>query len=517
MKPLDMIGGAAALEAIVDAFYHQVIGDEELAPFFADTDMRRMRAKQKGFLLMALGSPALYTGRDLDQAHARLRAQGMGAHHVEKVIGLVIRVLEGAGAPQQTIQHVKTVLDASKRAVLGLQSGMNEPLAAADQDASNLRKACQAAAGVFLARVRHDPELSAFFAPGGTRSDLSRLFASSPSPSLQTMILEMVARARGDEAAYTEEDYANQHAWLVDAGLNVTLYNRTTDHLIGALAEVGLQPDLLARVGATTRSLRSGLLSKGNATACDLVRVEESVAGSLEEFLRLTEKKGGLTLYRGQADAHRWSLTPGLGRLAGSNSMLSIGRFGSWEELEDYILTRFQRHAAQYMTNLPTTKIDWLVLGQHHGLPTRLLDWTENPLVALYFALELNLDTESSVWIMEPRYVYSVEIDFEKLSHIEVYFPKAIDQRIVSQKGCFSIQPLPDGCCPIAPIDQNHELVNEGLSRLSRIVIPNCRRTKTRMMSQINRLGIDGNFIYPGLDGLGRQITTDIMADIIRM
>ena len=87
MKPLDMIGGAAALETIVDAFYHRVMGDEELAPFFADTDMRRMRAKQKGFLLMALGSPVLYTGRDLDEAHARLRAQGMGPHHVEKVIG----------------------------------------------------------------------------------------------------------------------------------------------------------------------------------------------------------------------------------------------------------------------------------------------------------------------------------------------------------------------------------------------------------------------------------------------
>ncbi len=179
--------------------------------------------------------------------------------------------------------------------------------------------------------------------------------------------------------------------------------------------------------------------------------------------------------------------------------------------------TRFQRHAAQYLPNLPTAKIDWLVLGQHHGLPTRLLDWTENPLVALYFALEQNLDAESAVWVMEPRYVYSIDIDLEKINHIEVYFPKAIDQRIVSQRGCFSVQPLPKGCCPFMPIDENLELINEGLSRLSRIVIPNCRHTKSRMMSQINRLGIDGNFIYPGLDGLGRQITTDIMADVIRM
>ncbi|MFO1126068.1 MAG: FRG domain-containing protein [Methylocystis sp.] len=516
MKPLDMIGGAAALETIVDAFYHGVIADEELAPFFADTDMRRMRAKQKGFLLMALGSPVLYTGRDLDEAHARLRAQGMGPHHVEKVIGLVIGVLEGAGVPLQIIEHVKTVLEASKRAVLGIESGMKEPLAAADQDASNLREACQSATDVFLARVRHDPELKAFFTPRGA-SDFGALFTPSRSPGLQTMILEIAARARGDETAYTEADYGNQHAWLIDAGLNVSSFNRTIDHLIAALAEVGLKPELLARVGATSRALRSNMLARGDSTVCDLVIVEESVAASLEEYLRLTEKKGGLTLYRGHADGHCWPLTPGLGRLAGPNSALSLGRFGSWHELEDYILTRFQRHATQYLSNLPSTKIDWLVLGQHHGLPTRLLDWTENPLVALYFALEQSLQSESSVWVMEPRYVYSIDIDFEKINHIEVYFPKAIDQRIVAQKGCFSVQPLPDGCSPFVPIDANQELINEGLSRLSRIVIPNCRQTKARMMSQINRLGIDGNFIYPGLDGLGRQITTDILADVIRM
>jgi truncated hemoglobin YjbI len=517
MKPLDMIGGAPALETIVDAFYTHVMADPELAPFFTDTDMRKIRAKQKGFLLMALGSPVLYTGRDLDQAHVHLRARGMGPQHVEKVIGLVVGVLQSVGAPAHVIEHVKTVLEASKRAVLGLEAGMKEPFATADQDAANLREACQAATRVFRTRVRQDPDLNAFFAPPGRPSDLSAPFMPSRSNSLQTMVLEIVARARGDEAAYTETDYGDQHASFVDAGLNVSLFNRTIEYLIAALAEVGLKPDLLARVGATARGIRSSVLSKGSAPICELVQVGETVAGSLEEFLRLTEKKGGLAVYRGHADGHRWPLTPGLGRLAGPNSMLSLGRFGSWNELEDYILTRFQRHAAQYLPSLPSAKIDWLVLGQHHGLPTRLLDWTENPLVALYFALETNLETESSVWVMEPRNVFSIDIDFEKINHIEVYFPKAIDQRIVSQKGCFSVQPLPKGCCPFVPIDENHELINEGLSRLSRIVIPNCRHIKARMMSQINRLGIDGNFIYPGLDGLGRQITTDIMADIIRL
>ena len=354
---------------------------------------------------------------------------------------------------------------------------MKEPLAAADQDASNLREACQTATGIFLTRVRHDPELKAFFATSSA-SDFTALFTASVSPGLQTMVLEIVARARGDEAAYTEADYGSQHAWLVDAGLNASSYSRTMDHLIAASAEVGVKPELLARVGATTRAFRSAMLARETPRIPTWCELRETVAASLEEFLRLTEKKGGLTLYRGHADGHGWPLTPGLGRLAGPNSALSLGRFGSWHELEDYILTRFQRHAAQYLPNLPSTKIDWLVLGQHHGLPTRLLDWTENPLVALYFALEQSLQTESSVWVMEPRYVYSIDIDFEKVNHIEVYFPKAIDQRIVAQKGCFSVQPLPAGCCRFVPIDENQELINEGLSKLSRIVIQTAARRR---------------------------------------
>ena len=68
--------------------------------------------------------------------------------------------------------------------------------------------------------------------------------------------------------------------------------------------------------------------------------------------------------FRGQGDV-TWPLKPSLYR----------GKFRP--ELEREMLRDFRAHAAEY--------VDWLFLAQHHGIPTRILDWTENPLVGLYF------------------------------------------------------------------------------------------------------------------------------------
>ena len=67
------------------------------------------------------------------------------------------------------------------------------------------------------------------------------------------------------------------------------------------------------------------------------------------------------------------------------------------------------------------------------------------------------------------------------------------------------------------PLDEDHALIDEGLRSLSRVVIPDDRAMKAQMMLEVNRLGVDGNFIYPGLDGLSRQITTDLLGDVVRM
>jgi len=68
--PYEAIGGREAIRVAVDRFYERVLADPTLAPWFADTDLDRLRAHQRAFFSTALGGPAEYTGRAVGDAHA---------------------------------------------------------------------------------------------------------------------------------------------------------------------------------------------------------------------------------------------------------------------------------------------------------------------------------------------------------------------------------------------------------------------------------------------------------------
>jgi len=121
----------------------------------------------------------------------------------------------------------------------------------------------------------------------------------------------------------------------------------------GVQAEVGVESESSTEAGGAPVSTVEGLL--------------ERLSGS--------RSTGGPRWYRGQIE-HGWGLTPRLARNRGHI------------EREVDMLKRFRQDAGPRVREIPRTTWEWIGLAQHYGLPTRLLDWTENPLVALYFAVE---------------------------------------------------------------------------------------------------------------------------------
>jgi hypothetical protein len=116
---------------------------------------------------------------------------------------------------------------------------------------------------------------------------------------------------------------------------------------------------------------------------------------SVSEFLVALQEdqitKPGTIWFRGQADAN-WELLPGFIRSAADTS-------------ETTLLNRFRQSAAMLADHRPVSSFDWTFLMQHYGVPTRLLDWSESPLVSMYFAIEdwiSRPNTDAALWCLWP-------------------------------------------------------------------------------------------------------------------
>ena len=99
----DRVGGEAGVEKLVDDFYALVLGDAELAPFFADTPMEKLRRMQYEFFAAALEGPVKYTGRALGPAHSGL---GITRHHVKRFLDHLLEIVKGQELDEDEVLDV---------------------------------------------------------------------------------------------------------------------------------------------------------------------------------------------------------------------------------------------------------------------------------------------------------------------------------------------------------------------------------------------------------------------------
>jgi hypothetical protein len=206
-----------------------------------------------------------------------------------------------------------------------------------------------------------------------------------------------------------------------------------------------------------------------------------------------------LLLFRGQKDS-TWDLLPRIAR----PDLKFIGP--DFLKKEADIIDEFQRLSRPYIDpDLVSNPWDLLALAQHHGLPTRLLDWTTNPLVALYFAFIEQSDK------IKYRMVWMLAIDKTALADCKkftpfntaktvAFKPNHVTQRIISQNGWFTAHRFIKTSNYFIKLNKNKDYK----TRLFEFPINNNARDE--ILTRLDTLGINELTLFPGLDGLSKYL-----------
>ena len=199
-------------------------------------------------------------------------------------------------------------------------------------------------------------------------------------------------------------------------------------------------------------------------------------------------------------------------------------------ELEEALIRNFSKYAARQIGEIPGEISIWkkLATAQHYGLPTRLLDWSYNPLVALHFATNKTeeYDVDGVVWGINfydvrevlpeklkkklnqtSAFVFTNDMLIESVgdlsfsdipskdNYLLFYEPPAIDDRIINQYGIFS---LPSN--PAIAID---DLLDE--KYFIKYIIP--KELKPRLRDELDQLNVNERTLFPDLKGITKWLS----------
>jgi hypothetical protein len=249
--------------------------------------------------------------------------------------------------------------------------------------------------------------------------------------------------------------------------------------------------------------------------------MEQISVSTWTEFMTLSMTLDGWA-FRGQKDA-RWPLLTSLERYLTAY----LPDRSSWRLREERAIRIFRRKAHNYLSD-PTVldnDLRCLALMQHHGAPTRLLDFTKSPFVAAFFALEQTtcdaavyaLNTPR-LWASAPRTRPDMNrdrIDPRMPGNFERYFlpntnavlwtgePTEMDRRLVAQSGTLVVPGILG-----RSLDEILQDYGDSDTLLKKIMLPLSMRDEA--MKALYRMNITNATLFPDLDGLARSIGLEL-------
>jgi hypothetical protein len=251
------------------------------------------------------------------------------------------------------------------------------------------------------------------------------------------------------------------------------------------------------------------------------MKTEEIVVDTWDAYISLTGQLDGWA-FRGQQNSN-WELLSSLSRYLASY----IKSISSWKTREERSIRIFRRKAHNYLINSTVLANDLrcLALMQHHGAPTRLLDFTKSPFVAAFFALE-TATSDAAVfalntpvlWTSSPLDCPSLDretIDPRMQGNFEKYFssneneiiwigePTEMDQRLIAQSGTMIVPGVLDKS--ISSILKNYHTKEPVIKKL---VLPLSLRDDA--MKSLYRMNITNATLFPDLDGLAKSIRLEL-------
>jgi len=205
--------------------------------------------------------------------------------------------------------------------------------------------------------------------------------------------------------------------------------------------------------------------------------LDKKIISTFSDYANAIEGLSPTSLFRGICD-EEFELLP---------SLFRHRDLGDPKVKENNLMWVFRAQAKSHLMAMPSRDIEWLTIAQHHGLPTRLLDWSLSPLVALFFAVKDDFERDGAICVYDKKQFVKEENVNGEIDEIIAFFPSHATRRIFAQSGMFTLHPF--GKPKLEKPDLTKYFIIE-------------KKSKHSLLQMLVKFGIHHASMFPDLDGL---------------